>query len=71
MMMIVLVVLACYLAMCFASPMPSGIIVTTMIEKQVSVDRDTWGWYIVKQSVDPDTARTPSQFVKLQQLLPG
>lgn len=41
-----------------------------MIEKQVSVSRDTWRWLLVKQSVDPNTATTPSTYVELQQLLP-
>ena len=52
-----------------AAPAPSGCIVTTMIEKKVSVQRDTWRWLLVKQSVDPDTAKVPSQFVELQQLV--
>jgi len=41
-----------------------------MIEKEASVNRDTWRWLLVKQSVDPNTADAPSTFVQLQELLP-
>jgi len=66
---LLLIVVALAMNIINASPAPSGCIVTTMIEKKVAAQRDTWRWLLVKQSVDPDTAKVPSQFVELQQLV--